>query len=55
MYPDLYFTEQPVKEAMKTFRQELVEVTNTIKNRNKKLNMPYWYLSPDRIPNSVTI
>ncbi|RXN21027.1 arachidonate 5-lipoxygenase-like protein [Labeo rohita] len=55
MYPDKYFTEQPVMEAIKTFHQKLVEVTNTIKSRNKTLKVPYWYLSPDKIPNSVAI
>uniref|UniRef100_A0A9J7ZDE3 Arachidonate 5-lipoxygenase n=1 Tax=Cyprinus carpio carpio TaxID=630221 RepID=A0A9J7ZDE3_CYPCA len=55
VYPDKYFTEQPVMEATTTFRKKLVEVTNIIKSRNEKLKLPYWYLSPDRIPNSVAI
>ncbi|RXN21015.1 arachidonate 5-lipoxygenase-like isoform X1 [Labeo rohita] len=55
MYPDMYFTEQPAIEAIKTFRKKLVEVTKIIKSRNEKLEVPYWYLSPDRIPNSVAI
>uniref|UniRef100_A0A672KT59 Arachidonate 5-lipoxygenase n=1 Tax=Sinocyclocheilus grahami TaxID=75366 RepID=A0A672KT59_SINGR len=55
VYPDNYFTDQPVLEATKTFREKLVEVTNIIKSRNEKLKLPYWYLSPDRIPNSVAI
>ncbi|KAI2646726.1 Polyunsaturated fatty acid 5-lipoxygenase [Labeo rohita] len=55
VYPDVHFTEQPVKEAIKTFRKKLAEVTNIIKSRNEKLILPYWYLSPDRIPNSVAI
>ncbi|KAI2645537.1 Polyunsaturated fatty acid 5-lipoxygenase [Labeo rohita] len=50
MYPDMYFTEQPAIEAIKTFRKKLVEVTKIIKSRNEKLKVPYWYLSPDRIP-----
>ncbi|XP_052424313.1 polyunsaturated fatty acid 5-lipoxygenase isoform X4 [Carassius gibelio] len=55
VYPDNYFTEQPVIEATTTFRKKLIEVTNIIKSRNEKLKLPYWYLSPDRIPNSVAI
>ncbi|XP_026065946.1 arachidonate 5-lipoxygenase isoform X1 [Carassius auratus] len=55
VYPDNYFTEQPVIEAITTFRKKLFEVTNIIKSRNEKLKLPYWYLSPDRIPNSVAI
>ncbi|XP_077073636.1 polyunsaturated fatty acid 5-lipoxygenase-like [Siphateles boraxobius] len=54
-YPDKYFTEQPVMEAAKNFRKKLAEVTNIIKSRNENLQVPYWYLSPDRIPNSVAI
>uniref|UniRef100_A0A8C1J3G2 Lipoxygenase domain-containing protein n=1 Tax=Cyprinus carpio TaxID=7962 RepID=A0A8C1J3G2_CYPCA len=55
MYPDMYFTEQPVKEAIKTFRHNLDEVTNIIKSRNETLTLHYCYLSPDKIPNSVAI
>ncbi|KAG1930260.1 polyunsaturated fatty acid 5-lipoxygenase-like [Pimephales promelas] len=54
-YPDMYFTEQPVVEATKTFHKKLAEVTKVIKSRNENLQVPYWYLSPDRIPNSVAI
>ncbi|XDV49700.1 hypothetical protein PO909_018902 [Leuciscus waleckii] len=54
-YPDMYFTEQPVMEAAKTFRKKLAEVTNVIKSRNEDLKVPYWYLCPDRIPNSVAV
>ncbi|XP_056598343.1 polyunsaturated fatty acid 5-lipoxygenase-like [Triplophysa dalaica] len=55
MYPDMHFTEQPVKEAIMTFRQKLDELTDSIKQRNKGLTMSYCYLSPDQIPNSVAI
>ncbi|KAA0702511.1 Arachidonate 5-lipoxygenase [Triplophysa tibetana] len=55
MYPDMHFTEQPVKEAIMTFRNTLKEVTDTIKRRNEGLTMSYCYLSPDQIPNSVAI
>ncbi|XP_059360571.1 polyunsaturated fatty acid 5-lipoxygenase-like [Carassius carassius] len=55
MYPDMYFTEQPAKEAIKTFRHKLDEVTNITKSRNETLTLDYCYLSPDKIPNSVAI
>uniref|UniRef100_A0A8C1HZ32 Arachidonate 5-lipoxygenase-like n=1 Tax=Cyprinus carpio carpio TaxID=630221 RepID=A0A8C1HZ32_CYPCA len=55
MYPDMYFTEQPAKEAIKTFHHKLEEVTNIIKSRNDELTLAYCYLSPDKIPNSVAI
>lgn len=55
MYPDMYFTEQPMKEAFKTFRKKLDELTESIKRRNEGLTMDYCYLSPNQIPNSVAI
>ncbi|KAK7169694.1 hypothetical protein R3I94_000054 [Phoxinus phoxinus] len=54
-YPEMCFTEQPVKEAIKTFLKNLEKVTNTIKSRNEGLAFDYGYLSPDKIPNSVAI
>ncbi|XP_039546675.1 polyunsaturated fatty acid 5-lipoxygenase-like [Pimephales promelas] len=54
-YPDMGFTEKPVKEAIKTFRKKLGEVAKEIKRRNQGLRLEYCYLSPDRIPNSVAI
>ncbi|KAK2892452.1 hypothetical protein Q8A67_012440 [Cirrhinus molitorella] len=55
VYPDRHFTEQAVIEATKTFRKKLGEVTMIIKTRNETLILPYRYLSPDRIPNSVAV
>ncbi|XP_056615261.1 polyunsaturated fatty acid 5-lipoxygenase-like [Triplophysa dalaica] len=55
MYPDRHFIEEPVKEAIKTFRMKLDDLTDSIKCRNKGLTMSYSYLSPDKIPNSVAI
>ncbi|XP_056616352.1 polyunsaturated fatty acid 5-lipoxygenase [Triplophysa dalaica] len=55
MYADEHFVEKPVKEAMVKFRKELAEVTKVIKNRNDGKRLPYYYLSPDRIPNSVAV
>ncbi|XP_073695195.1 polyunsaturated fatty acid 5-lipoxygenase-like [Garra rufa] len=55
MYPDKQLTEQSVTEATKAFRKKLLEVTKIIKRRNEKLKLPYLYLSPDQIPNSVAI
>ncbi|KFW89805.1 Arachidonate 5-lipoxygenase, partial [Phalacrocorax carbo] len=55
MYPDEHFVEKPVKEAMAKFRKNLDEIVNTIAERNKNKKLPYYYLSPDRIPNSVAV
>uniref|UniRef100_A0A8C2BL08 Arachidonate 5-lipoxygenase a n=1 Tax=Cyprinus carpio TaxID=7962 RepID=A0A8C2BL08_CYPCA len=55
MYPDEHFIEKPVKDAMVKFCKNLSEVTKVIKNRNEGKKLPYYYLSPDRIPNSVAV
>lgn len=55
MYPDEHFVEKPVKEAMAKFRKNLDEIVNAIAERNKNKKLPYYYLSPDRIPNSVAV
>ncbi|XP_056903155.1 polyunsaturated fatty acid 5-lipoxygenase-like [Takifugu flavidus] len=54
-FPDDHFTEQPVKAAMDKFRKQLAEITFSIKKRNEGKELPYYYMSPDKIPNSVSI
>ncbi|XP_036983355.1 polyunsaturated fatty acid 5-lipoxygenase isoform X3 [Artibeus jamaicensis] len=55
MYPEEHFIEKPVKEAMAQFRKNLDTIVSVIAERNKNKKLPYYYLSPDRIPNSVAI
>nr|XP_060630271.1 polyunsaturated fatty acid 5-lipoxygenase isoform X1 [Anolis sagrei ordinatus] len=55
MYPDEHFIEKPVKEAMKKFRKNLDDITSDISERNRNKKLPYYYLSPDQIPNSVAV
>ncbi|KAK7139910.1 hypothetical protein R3I94_012511 [Phoxinus phoxinus] len=55
MYPDEHFIEKPVKEAMVKFRKKLGELTKVIKSRNEGKKLPYYYMSPERIPNSVAV
>ncbi|XP_069428424.1 polyunsaturated fatty acid 5-lipoxygenase [Ovis canadensis] len=55
MYPEEHFIEKPVKEAMTRFRKNLDSIVSMIAERNKNKKLPYYYLSPDRIPNSVAI
>ncbi|XP_062943208.1 polyunsaturated fatty acid 5-lipoxygenase isoform X1 [Cynocephalus volans] len=55
MYPEEHFIEKPVKEAMARFRKNLQAIVSVIAERNKNKQLPYYYLSPDRIPNSVAI
>ncbi|XP_040292489.1 polyunsaturated fatty acid 5-lipoxygenase [Bufo bufo] len=55
MYPDEHFVEKPVKKAMAKFRKNLEDITSFILDRNKNKKLPYYYLSPDKIPNSVAV
>ncbi|XP_008427822.1 polyunsaturated fatty acid 5-lipoxygenase [Poecilia reticulata] len=55
MYPDEHFIEKPVKDAMGKFRKELAEITRSIKRRNEEKKLPYYNMSPDKIPNSVAV
>lgn len=55
MYPDEHFIEKPVKDAMEKFRKQLAEITSVIKTRNEGKNLPYYNMSPDKIPNSVAV
>ncbi|XP_077437580.1 polyunsaturated fatty acid 5-lipoxygenase-like [Vanacampus margaritifer] len=55
MYPDEHFLEKPVQVSMETFRKNLAEISSGIKTRNQSREMPYYNMSPDRIPNSVAV
>ncbi|XP_072247074.1 polyunsaturated fatty acid 5-lipoxygenase [Leuresthes tenuis] len=55
MYPDEHFIEKPVKEAMQKFRKQLAEISSSIRRRNEEKKLPYYYMSPDKIPNSVAV
>ncbi|XP_056386363.1 polyunsaturated fatty acid 5-lipoxygenase isoform X3 [Hyla sarda] len=55
MYPDEHFVEKPVKQAIAKFSKNLEDITSFILDRNKNKKLPYYYLSPDKIPNSVAV
>ncbi|XP_013880454.1 polyunsaturated fatty acid 5-lipoxygenase isoform X2 [Austrofundulus limnaeus] len=55
MYPDEYFIEKPVKAAMEKFTKQLAEISSSIKRRNEGKKLPYYNMSPDKIPNSVAV
>ncbi|XP_078499243.1 polyunsaturated fatty acid 5-lipoxygenase-like [Lissotriton helveticus] len=55
MYPDEHFVEESVKDAIKVFQENLKAINRSIEERNKKENIPYKYLDPHRIPNSIAI
>ncbi|XP_060943461.1 polyunsaturated fatty acid 5-lipoxygenase isoform X1 [Limanda limanda] len=54
-FPDEHFIEKPVKEAMEKFRTRLAEITSSIKRRNEGKKLPYYNMSPNKIPNSVAV
>ena len=53
-YPN-YWIVQEAKDATATFVKKMQELDKELKERNKKLEMPYTYLLPSMIPNSITI
>ncbi|XP_035985630.1 hydroperoxide isomerase ALOXE3 [Fundulus heteroclitus] len=54
-YPEEHFTEEKPRELIKKFQQDLTKLSEKIKERNKNLPVPYEYLDPENVQNSVTI
>lgn len=54
-YPEELFIEEPAKTAIEVFQRKLKGISAEIKARNAKLRVPYPYLLPERIPNSIAI
>lgn len=54
-FPDIHFVEDVPRRSMETFRQRLAEISHNIRQRNKCLPIPYYYLDPVLIENSVSI
>ncbi|KAM8725490.1 hydroperoxide isomerase ALOXE3-like isoform 1-T1 [Acanthopagrus schlegelii] len=54
-YPDERFDEPAPKQMIKDFQAELSCLSEAITKRNSELEVPYTYLNPDQIENSVTI
>ncbi|XP_037541409.1 hydroperoxide isomerase ALOXE3-like [Nematolebias whitei] len=54
-YPEERFYEPATKLMIKDFQAELSYLTEEIKARNSQLKVPYTYLNPAEIENSVTI
>ena len=46
---------QEAKDATAKLVNKMQELDKQLKERNKKLEMPYTYLLPTMIPNSITI
>ena len=53
-FPSERFTEIKIKEAIKRFRKRLSDISVEIRERNKKLDIPYNFMIPEKISNSIT-
>ncbi|XP_012371718.1 arachidonate 12-lipoxygenase, epidermal-type-like [Octodon degus] len=50
-----YFSGLEPQEVLKQFREELTTMDKEIEDRNARLDLPYDYLQPSKVENSVTI
>lgn len=49
------FVDSKALDIIAKFQENLQNISDAIKLRNKSLEWPYIYLLPERIPNSVAI
>nr|XP_034990403.1 arachidonate 15-lipoxygenase B-like isoform X1 [Zootoca vivipara] len=54
-YPDEHFTEDEPKRLIVDFQNDLAKISEEINERNKSLPLPYNYLDPPQIENSISI
>lgn len=54
-FPDIHFVEDVPRRSMETLRQRLSLISQSIRQRNKCLPIPYYYLDPVLIENSISI
>ncbi|XP_041521723.1 hydroperoxide isomerase ALOXE3 isoform X1 [Microtus oregoni] len=54
-YPDEHFTEEAPRQSIAAFQNCLAQISKDIRERNKSLALPYAYLDPPLIENSVSI
>ncbi|XP_031208972.1 arachidonate 12-lipoxygenase, 12R-type isoform X1 [Mastomys coucha] len=54
-FPDIHFVEEAPRRSMEAFRQNLNQISHNIRQRNKCLTLPYYYLDPVLIENSISI
>uniref|UniRef100_A0A3B3ZX57 Lipoxygenase domain-containing protein n=1 Tax=Periophthalmus magnuspinnatus TaxID=409849 RepID=A0A3B3ZX57_9GOBI len=55
MYPQELFTEDVCCKLTKDFEKELKDLDEAIDRRNKNLKLPYTYLEPKTMENSVSL
>ncbi|XP_076792661.1 hydroperoxide isomerase ALOXE3 isoform X2 [Arvicanthis niloticus] len=54
-YPDEHFTEEAPRRSIAAFQSCLAQISKDIRERNQNLALPYAYLDPPLIENSVSI
>ncbi|XP_061765264.1 hydroperoxide isomerase ALOXE3-like [Nerophis ophidion] len=54
-YPEDHFTEETPRQLQREFKAELEVLTTVIRKRNADLEIPYTYLDPKSVENSVAI
>ncbi|XP_059125423.1 polyunsaturated fatty acid lipoxygenase ALOX15B isoform X3 [Peromyscus eremicus] len=54
-YPDEHFTEDAPRRSIAGFQRRLVQISREIGERNRSLALPYIYMDPPLIENSVSI
>ncbi|XP_060060352.1 polyunsaturated fatty acid lipoxygenase ALOX15B-like isoform X2 [Erinaceus europaeus] len=54
-YPDQHFTEEAPKQSIVAFQSRLAQISHDIQERNQGLVLPYTYLDPAVVENSVTV
>ncbi|XP_061882798.1 hydroperoxide isomerase ALOXE3-like [Entelurus aequoreus] len=54
-YPEDHFTEETPRQLQREFKAELEVLTTDIRKRNADLEIPYTYLDPKSVENSVAI
>ncbi|NXI37605.1 LX15B lipoxygenase, partial [Galbula dea] len=54
-YPERHFTEPIPQQLIRAFQRRLASISCRIRKRNRELELPYSYLDPAAIENSVAI
>ncbi|XP_032287878.1 arachidonate 15-lipoxygenase B isoform X3 [Phoca vitulina] len=54
-YPEEHFTEEAPQQSITAFQSRLAQISKDIRERNRRLSLPYTYLDPPLIENSVSI
>lgn len=54
-FPDIHFVEEAPRRSIEMLRQRLAQISHNIRQRNKCLPIPYYYLDPVLIENSISI